>query len=172
MRWVFTFTRAAYSAARSWHVTRHMKRQHPNAVEAQAEWSAQPGEQSVPDRMLWSKRHLPGYEGRAWPTGQSVSGAGTSAAEAAAMGAAAMGAAGVAHPPAHDPDAGGVVAVIAAADKARAEAARQAAAAQAAAAQAAQLQQASERAQVRTSPKTPQLADSPDLRYLPLFSLL
>ena len=50
---------AAYSAARSWHVTRHMKRQHPTAVEAHAEWSAQPGEQSVPDRMLCAHHPLP-----------------------------------------------------------------------------------------------------------------
>ncbi len=42
----------AYSAARSWHVTRHMKRQHPTESEAHAAWSALPGEQSVPDRML------------------------------------------------------------------------------------------------------------------------
>ena len=152
-----------------------MKRQHPNAVEAQAEWSAQPGEQSVPDRMLWSKRHLPGHEGRAWPTGQSVANDAAAAAAAAATAAAVQAAAtatatAAAGPraPAQDPGSvsldmtvGGnvsaVVAVVAAADKARAEAARQAAAAQAAAAQAATAQAAAERAQVRTATTTTKL---------------
>ena len=111
-----------YSAARSWHVTRHMKRQHPTELDAQAQWAAQPGEQSVPGRVMWSKRHLAPNASQPWEPQANAAGAATNGDISAA-------------------------AAVAAADAARAEAAKQAAAAQAAMQQAALAKAKSERAQ-------------------------